>query len=65
MRNYHNDGEKDASNGEYNPPHDVVDEAVGFFTDIFLPWTDTTERINEENENYDKGVDNTNDQLGK
>ncbi len=54
LQQIHNDGQADGANGEYDAPHDTIDQAVGFF---FYTQRDF-ERMMEENDAYDQGHSN-------
>jgi hypothetical protein len=54
-KNYHNDGEKDASEGKYEPPHDILDDLITFSPE-------KREKMHEENDSYNDGWNNTHDQ---
>jgi hypothetical protein len=61
LRDYHNEGEKDASNGKSSLPHDAVEEILSFFN----PFSSSFHfhKIESENEAYIKGQDNYNASL--
>jgi len=53
---YHDEGEKDASEGEYNPPHGLLDDLT--------TWSDSgMKQMNEENEAYNKDYSHTKGQI--
>jgi hypothetical protein len=53
---YHDKGEQDRSNGDYDPPHGVIDH--------FTTWsTSGNERLADENKSYNDGWHNTDDQI--
>ena len=54
-QDHHNDGQTDASNDTYDPPHDLLDDAIGFF----FKSSDSYREMHEENEAYDKGYHHT------
>ena len=56
LQAYHNQGEQDGAEGEFNPPHDIslLDEAAQ--SEAFL------ERMREDNEAYRRGYDNARSQ---
>ena len=49
---YHADGEKDAVEGEYHPPHSIN------IVDSFVLSEHTWDKCLEDNEQYDKGYEN-------
>lgn len=53
LQKYHNDGEQDAANGEYNPPHGPADILGG---KSFSGKSDS--EMLEDNEAYDEGREN-------
>lgn len=57
--NHHNDGQKDASNGVNNPPHNDADKLGGIFMDILMPFGGSlSDKMDKDNANYDKGQKN-------
>ncbi len=53
LQDHHNQGEKDAADGKYNPPHNIQP----FGSDLFSTQKDIDHYI-KDNEAYDKGHDN-------
>lgn len=54
-KNYHNEGQEDASKGKYDPPHNLLDD--------LLTWSDSgMKKMNEENSSYNEGWEHTKDQ---
>lgn len=47
----HNDGQEDAANGDYNPPHSHLEE-------VFTWTSEGLNEIREDREQYQKGRDN-------
>ena len=51
LNEHHNDGEKDASDNKYNPPHSISPLDFVVYSDH------ETDRMIEDNEAYDKGYE--------
>ncbi|THD34818.1 MAG: hypothetical protein E7773_14260 [Sphingomonas sp.] len=60
-RNYHDKGQTDRSNGEYDNPHGLIDSLVNFCTATDDEWKADI----KESEDYDKGWNHTDKQLNK
>lgn len=58
LQDHHNQGQSDASDNKYDPPHDLIDHVIGavFHTQEHF------ERSNEENKAYDTGHSNADKQ---
>jgi|SRR3989344_7657801 len=55
---YHNKGQQDASDGDYDPPHGLIDE--------LSTWSDSgIENLVSENEDYDRGFYSTKAQIDR
>ena len=54
MANYHEKGQKDGANGNYNPPHSSVAEQLAGL----LSTTKENERDFEDKRQYDSGYEN-------
>jgi len=58
LDHYHEEGQKDAVDGEYNPPHSgVAEQLAGLFSS-----TESNTRDIEDKQAYDAGYKNTQNQ---
>jgi hypothetical protein len=59
----HNRGQEDASKGEYHKPNNEAERAGGLIMDILMPFGGSLlDKMDKDNDDYDKGQKNTRDQ---
>lgn len=61
-QHYHKKGQKDASKGEYDPPHSGIIDAIDRGVREVILGRESVERDWEEKESYEKGHRATRDQ---